>query len=114
MTLAGALRGGVLIAAYVLGTITFGWWSVPAIAALWGLIAGRGRAWTSAIAAVVAWAALLAFTAARGAPLASFAHQLAGAMAVPAWTVLSAEFALPLTLAWSATAVFGSIRERSP
>jgi hypothetical protein len=107
-----ALRVGILAVAFAIGTGAFGWWAVPAIAALWGLIAGRHSARASAIAAPLAWGVLIATAALRGAPIGTFVSSLAGAMALPAWLLLSAEFTLPLMLAWSATALFGSIRER--
>ena len=105
-------RVAILAVAYAMGTAAFGWWAIPITAAVWGLIAGPGAAGASAIAAAVAWAALLLTPAVGRAPVLAFATNLAGAMSIPAWALLSAEFVLPLMLAWSATAFFASIRER--
>jgi hypothetical protein len=107
------LRGLLLATAFALGTITFGWWAVPAVAALWGLIAGSGRAnaGTSAVGAAVAWGVLLVAPAVRGAPTVAFLVHLARAMSVPVWALLSAQLALPLVLSWSATTLAASVRE---
>jgi hypothetical protein len=107
------LRAVLLATAFALGTIAFGWWAVPAVAALWGLIAGPGRrnAGTAAIAAAVAWAVLLVAPALRGAPTATFVVHLARTMSVPVWALLTAELALPLMMSWSATTLTASVRE---
>jgi hypothetical protein len=96
----------LLAAALAVGTFVFGWWTVPVIALAWGLIAGRlpRAAGYAAIAAVLAWGALLALDAAGGRlfPLGA----LFGAIAhLPGAVFLALTLIFPAVLAWSAAAL---------
>lgn len=106
------LRQALLVVAFGLGTYAFGWWAVPAIGVLWGLInpAGRHAALRAGMAAVASWAMLLLVPAIVGAPLASFAAQLAGAMRVPEWALVAVELAFPFAVAWGAAALGAAVR----
>jgi hypothetical protein len=114
------LRLILLALAFALGTAALGWWAVPAVGALWGLInaAGRRVAFHAGVAAALAWAALVLVPAVLGAPVLSFAGKLAATMRVPGWVLAAVEVLFPFALAWaSATlgaAVLASRARRMP
>jgi hypothetical protein len=109
------LRIALLTVAFGLGTYAFGWWTVPVIAAAWGLMTpGAPRsAGRAAVAALLAWALLLVIPQLAGAPIVSLGDELAGIMRLPAWALWIAECAFPAVLAWSAAALAGAIRGRA-
>jgi hypothetical protein len=93
----------LLAAAFAIATVVLGWWSVPIVAAA-GAVVRRGiprTVWMAALAAALAWAALLAWLAARG-PLGVLATQLAGVMTLPAVVLPLVTVIFPALLAWSA------------
>ena len=99
------LAVALLIIAMIASTWIGGWWGIALVAAAWGW---RGKAMDAAIAAFVAWVALLAF--AGGNRLIPFATRLGGIFSLPGWAML---FITPLfagLLAWGAAALFGSRR----
>ena len=113
----GPIRLALLAAAFALGTWALGWWAVPALAALWGAggallnqgptgptRAGRHAALEAALAALVAWGAILAVAAAR-APLGALADRLGGIMRLPAAALVLLTLVFPALLAWSAAAL---------
>jgi hypothetical protein len=114
------LRLILLALAFALGTSVLGWWAVPAVGAVWGLMnpAGRRVAFHAGVAAAIAWAALVLLPAVPGAPVLSFAGKLAATMQVPGWVLAAVEVLFPFALAWaSATlgaAVPGSRARRMP
>ena len=85
-----------------------GWWGVALVALVVGAFAARRRgiAWTTALAAIVAWVALLAFDAVSG-RFGVFAAAIGGVMKVPAGSVVVVALLFAGLLAWSA-AVVGS------
>ena len=91
------------------GTWTLGWWAVPAIGAAWGLlqrgVPRRGR--QAAIAAALAWAALLAADAGAGA-LPRVADVLGGVFGVPGALLLLVTLAFAAALAGLAAYVVGA------
>jgi hypothetical protein len=98
-----------------LATVLGGWWSVPLAAAAVAVLAGgrRGRALRrpgrsiaggTALAAALAWAALLAFDA-TGARFGRVAELIGGLFGAPAAVVALATALLPALLAWSAAAL---------
>jgi hypothetical protein len=106
------VRLALLAAAFALATWAFGWWTVPALAAAWGAVRARGapapggapmnRSPAEAgLAALLAWAALLAMAAARG-PAGALAGRLAGVMRIPAPALVVVTLVFPAALAWSA------------
>jgi hypothetical protein len=98
------LRLILLGLAFAAGTYAVGWWAVPAIGALWGLMnpAGRRVALRSGGAAALAWAALLLVPAAVGAPVPSFGAALAASMQMPTWVLTVVELLFPFALGWAA------------
>jgi len=104
----------LLAEGFAVTTFGLGWWSVPIVAAFWGMAsADRFRARNAALCASVGWATLLLIDAARG-PVAVMASQLAGVMRVPAPVLYLATLIFPAILAWSAAALVPSLaRDRS-
>lgn len=99
------MRGYVLSAARVLllasaiaiGTWTLGWWAVPLVGAAWGLLRrDRPRFGDAFVAAMLAWAALLAVDAAGGAM-----DRLS--------TVMGGIFSMPGSLMLAVTVLYGAL-----
>ncbi len=67
MTMLGA-QLALLAGAFAAGTAAVGWWAVPLIAVIWGIVARHqaGAALMAGLAAMIAWAALLGVAAAHG------------------------------------------------
>src|SRR5688572_2168650 len=89
-------------------TILIGWWAVPITAALWGAFA-RGRPGTgriAALAAALAWGAILAYDALVG-PVGALAERLGQVMGVPAVVLPVITLVFPALLAWSAAYLAG-------
>ena len=102
-----ALRVPLLALAFALGTFWFGWWAVPLLAALWGILTrgeASGAAVAAALGALVAWATLLLWSAIRG-PVSELAAALTGVMGVPAAALVVLTLLFPAALAWSASTV---------
>ena len=106
-----ALRTAVLAAALALGTIAFGWWAVPVIAFLWGMLARgeRGAALTAGVAAMLAWGSLLLRDAGHG-PVDNVASTLGQLFGVTATAVYVLTVALPGLLALTAAIVGRGLR----
>jgi hypothetical protein len=101
----------LLVVAMVASTWIGGWWGIALVAAAWGW---RGKAIDAAIAAFVAWVALLAFAGGSQA-LMPFARRLGGIFSLPGWAMLVITPLFAGLLAWGAAALFGSRRAaRSP
>ena len=77
----------LLVALYAGGTVLFGWWAVPIVGALGGLLMRRRNSpfLAGGALALVAWAGLLMFASLRGAPIPEFARQLGGILQLPGW-----------------------------
>lgn len=101
-----ALRIVLLALAFAVGTAWLGWWAVPFLGAAWGVIAWRTRdaAWSAAMAAVVAWGALLLWTAARG-PVGVLAARVGGVLGLPAAALVAVTLLYAAALAWSSATV---------
>jgi len=100
-----------LVFAFVATTIVLGWWGVPAVGALWGLITRppvffRWR--PAAAAAAIAWAGLLA--AGLVDTLGVVTNRLDGALRLPALTVAILTLLFPALLAGSAAELAYVIR----
>lgn len=95
----------LLVAAFMVGTVWLGWWSVPVIAAAWAWIAAGTRrpVLAAALAAGSSWVALLGWgwTASRGGASA-LTGMLAGVMRVPAGALIVVTILYPVLLAASA------------
>lgn len=109
MRFAGALWAGrvaLLALSFALGTWILGWWAIPLFAAAAAVVARevRHQPAAAAVAAGVAWGALLAWSAAQGSVWA-FAHIAGGAMGISGFLLMALTVAFPAALAWSAAAV---------
>ncbi len=98
---------------FALGTAIFGWWAVPAIGLIAGLALGRRRrpGWLSAIAAALAWCAVLVVYRFADYPVATLLHRLAGAMRLPGWGLVAMTLLFPALLAGSSAALGGALRK---
>ena len=100
------LRLVVLSVAFAVGTALLGWWTVPLLAAIWGVIAHRvpRTGVLAGIAAALAWGALL--LKAAGAPsFAALIDAIAGVMQSPPASLIAVTLVFPALLAWSAARV---------
>ncbi len=92
-----------LVLAFAAATMVLGWWGVPAVGALWGLIRNppviyRWRA--AAAAAAIAWAGLLAVALVKD--LGVVVGQLDGLLRLPALAIAVLTVVFPAFLAGSA------------
>jgi hypothetical protein len=92
-------------------TWLLGWWGVLFAAAIVGYTFAdrRGEGWRVALAAALAWGALLAVDAVAG-PLGVVSAALGGVMRVPGVVLLLLTVAFPALLAWSAATVVAESR----
>lgn len=98
-----------LILGFAAATLVLGWWGVPAVGAIWGLIRNRSGAWrAAAITAAVAWTVLLA--AALVDALGIVVSQLDGALRLPALGGVILTVVFPAVLAGSAAELAFVIR----
>ncbi len=112
MTARTRLRSVLLTLAFVVGTAVFGWLAVPLIGLAWDVLTherGVGGAWTAALAATLAWAALLLWTASQG-PAAVLLLTLGRVLHAPPVMLVVLTLIFPAALAWSAAAVGESLR----
>ena len=101
----------LLIVAFALATMFFGWWTVPLIGLAYGILADpRHRpGWLAALAAGAAWALLLAWTASQG-PVGLMAEKLAGIMRLPSSALYLITVMFPLVLAGCSTGLCSAIK----
>ena len=101
--LAGAL-------AFALGTWLVGWWAIPVVALMLGILGISGmRPMSIAGAAALSWAGLLAVDAA-GASITRLAAVLAGVMGLPAPVLFLVTLLFPALVAWSAASLADAAR----
>ena len=102
----------VLVEATALSTAALGWWTVPVVAAIWGLAssAARGVWWKAALAAAAAWGLLLIVTATQG-PVGLLAAKLGGLFGLPALAMIMLTLLFPALLAGSAAELAAMLRE---
>ena len=100
------VRLALLAAAFAVATFVLGWWAIPLVAAIYAVMssAQRGSAVLSGIAAMLAWGALLAITAAQG-PVGTLAGELGGVLKLSSIAVYAVTIAFPGLLAVSAAVV---------
>lgn len=98
---------GVAITA---GTVSGGWWTVPLIAGAWTLIfPRRASVLSAAVAAIVAWSALLAI-ASRSGPVGELAELLAQILGITSAALLAVTVAYAALLAGAAALLAQAIR----
>jgi hypothetical protein len=100
-----------LVAAFALAS-WLGWWAVPAVAALWGVLRPRvaAPAGLAALAASLAWGAwLIADWAAGHGGFGTLAARLGGVMNLPAFVLILLTLLLAALLAWSSAVLAGAV-----
>jgi len=105
-----------LVLAVVIGLLTllYGWWTVPIVAFVWGLAAGRRwprAAALAALAAVLAWAALLGMDA-LGGRLGGLGTLFGSIAKQPRAVFFVLSLVFPALLAWAAAALGADLRGR--
>ena len=111
MNYRGAVKVVLLAEAFAVATFGLGWWSVPIVAALWGLISSSpNRARVAALCAAGGWATLLLLDIAKG-PVLTMGRQLGGVMSIPAFVLYLLTLVFPALLAWSAASLIPSLRK---
>ena len=102
----------LLAAAFALGTWILGWWAVPLLGAIWGVLRrGRSRFLSAFAAAALAWAALLAFDAARG-PMGRLTTVMGGIFSMQGPMLLLVTLLFAALLAGCASQVTGTVGRR--
>jgi hypothetical protein len=105
------VKFALLAEAFAVTTFGLGWWSVPLLAAAWGLASRNPRkAGFAAFAALVGWATLLLLDVARG-PVGTMGTQLAGVMKLPAFALYALTLIFPMLLAWCAATLMPTLRK---
>lgn len=98
----------VLFVAAAMTALTWllGWWGVLLAALIVGYVFRQqgGGGWRIALAAALAWGALLVFDAGAG-PFGRLASTLGGVMRLPPAVLVLLTLAFPAALAWSAATV---------
>ncbi len=100
---------------FAITTFGLGWWSVPIVATILGLIMdrnGNGVAWAT-WCATAGWVELLAVAAAR-APIGQVANRLGGVFHIPAVALLAVTIAFAALLAWCGATLGTVVRGRQP
>ncbi len=108
------LRLLLLAALLAAGTLFFGWWTVPVIAAVYALVRRKATAPREAmLAALLAW--LLLFSRVMSQPaFATLLDRLGQLFSMPGLFVFALSFGLAVVLAWSAArAVTGVVSRAS-
>ncbi len=111
-TVSAALRLVVLAVAVGLATVWLGWWVMPVIGALWGLLAPRESKASLTVfsAAALAWFGLLVIASVRG-PVWVLADKVGGILAIPGWLFAAVTVVFPAVLTGVAAVASGAIRE---
>ncbi|MGQ0712582.1 MAG: hypothetical protein ACT4PJ_02495 [Gemmatimonadaceae bacterium] len=109
-----ALRVLLLAASFAIGTWVLGWWAIPLFAALAGVLARHvpRQALAAALAAMVAWGALLIWSLASGSGW-SYATTVGATVGVAGVALILLTVIFPAVLAWLA-ALLGQILARGP
>jgi hypothetical protein len=92
---------------FAIATRIGGWWGVPVVAAAWGVVS-LGDGLGAAVAACLAWAALLVRDAAFG-PFGDLAATLGALFHASPALVIALTLFFPMLLAWSAAVVGGAV-----
>jgi len=99
--------------AFAVATYAVGWWAVPLVALLCGLVItldGRPVVYAT-VCAVAGWLMLLLLDAARG-PLGEVAARFGGVMGFPPAALVATTLLFPALLAWSASSIGAALRKK--
>ena len=106
----------ITIVAAIIAALTWivGWWAVPLVAAVAGVLLWTRRGVTGqvALAAVVAWSVLILIDGSSG-RFGALAGAVGGTMGVPASALLIVTLLFAALLAWSAATIGAEIRRVS-
>lgn len=96
----------LVTAAMAAATIGFGWWGVPVVGAIYGVLARheRSSALLSGIAGMLAWCALLLWISTRG-PVGTLAATLGGVLSIRPVGVYALTLCFPGLLALTSAMV---------
>ena len=110
-----ALRVLLLALSFAMGTWILGWWSVPLFAAIAGVMARqvRHQGTAAALAAAIAWAALLGWSSTKGSVW-ELSRIAGGAMGISGAALILVTLLFPAALAWLATVVVQLIARGKP
>lgn len=111
------LRVVFLALVFALGTAWYGWWTVPVIALVYGVMdrARWHRGWLAASGAVVSWSGILTIAQMRGAPVWESGGRIASILRLPAPALLVVTLAFAALLAGPAATLGSAIsRNRRP
>src|SRR5260221_12307602 len=94
----------LLSEAFAVATYAVGWWAIPLVALVCGLVMNpEGRPiYYSTICAAAGWLSLLLLDAARG-PLGEVASRFGGVVGFPPAALIVTTLIFPALLAWSAS-----------
>lgn len=109
---ASLVRCALVAATAVVGTILFGWWTIPMVGAASGLMPGSfgPRVLEAGAGAGLAWTALLAWTAVQG-PAVELSTKVGAIFGLPGPALLGIAVLFAVLLAGSAAALTGSLRK---
>jgi len=100
----------LLVILIALGTVIVGWWTVPVIAAVYGLVFPEKKHWLgTALAGLVAWGVLLDITWFQG-PVLELAGKVGGVFSLPAPAFIALTLIFPALLAGSAGELTAAVR----
>jgi hypothetical protein len=106
------LRIMLLAAAFAIGTWIAGWWAVPLLGAIWGVLRrGMPRFGSAFAAAAIAWALLLAYDGVRG-PMDRLSTVMGGLFSMPGAVVLLVTVVFAALLAGCAAQLTGFVPAR--
>ncbi len=109
------LQVAILSVAFALATVVLGWWAVPVLAGVWGVVArvDERPAVVAALGAGLGWILLLVWTAAQG-PAGELAQRAAGVMGIPSALLFLITVLFPMMIAWGAAVLGETITYRRP
>jgi hypothetical protein len=106
----------ILFVATAMAALTWliGWWGVLLAALIIGYVfrAEGGGGWRIALAAAIAWGALLLVDV-FGGPFGVLSHRLGGVMKLPPIVLILVTLAFPALVAWSAATVVARMSSRT-
>jgi hypothetical protein len=100
----------ILVVAFGAGTVAFGWWTVPVIGLIWGVLTpSRTKSGIyAALGAALSWALLMVWTATQG-PVWALARRISALFGTPSILFFLLPPILAALLAGSAALVAGSL-----
>ena len=101
----------LLAEAFAVATYGLGWWIVPLIAVVWGLVSrDQAKARFAAFAAAAGWGTLLLLDVTRG-PVGVMGSQLGAVMNLPPFALYLLTLIFPALLAWCAATLTPTVRK---